>query len=609
MDNNQVEYDTKKSGLQYKGKKGTNIYLNKKQLYDMRFKCKAGMWQNKFEDTVIRLVRKLKPKGRYMIIQRYERAGWREGRFNQGTKKIDIFDPREWYLDERVKFGRIREFSIIIQQETKKRGGYGEHNDCLWICLLKAYGEAERIPTYNKPWKLKKALRLQRNETVPVSLIPELEDKIRLKINVLGDDVYTSVKEYTQSITIKLVNGHYTLRGDNKELLKGQAYTEKPILIIHVDNEKGIINTYDGTDYGTMTTDMFIEYRSKPITAPYIMVRTEEEDMAEYYKTLTEDADELIDITNGKINLYTCGKDKLASLKLFHNTSRTIHCEKILQDEALWLDKAMMGGIIYGDKKNIDDGYSYDVNSMYPYMMTQLQFPTRRGEFLKLKELKEIVEYGIYHIKIYPNNDTNTKKLFRFNPTNYYTHIDIKRARDLHLKMELFQDNNANCLRYITGRLSGERIFGGFVDYMYKLKVKYSNTSIKNRIKSIMNKLWGALCEREIITKKADKPLYLENVDIQGVIPYGDIYMCEYAENEKIFRTNYARIGCFLTAGARTNISKRIEPIKDRVYRIHTDGFITDGNCNFELNADLGGIKNDHQGKCVVKNSMDVNWT
>ena len=591
----------------FKGKQATKFYVDGKQAYDLRFKVNArkGLPQKKFEEMAKKIVRQMDFKGNYMIAQKYDLGlNWRSGVFNKDKDNIDIYDPEHRY-DEGQREPRIYEFSIILQQPARNRGGNDDNNDCLWICFLKAFGKDTKIPRYDKPWKLKKALGLARDEPVPVEMIPTLEDKMEVKINVLGDEVYTSTKPFTQSLTIKLVNGHYTLRGENKELLKGQAYTEKEVIVYQMDNEKGVIKTYDGIQYGEMTIEEWIEIRNHPISSTATMIKTDEKDMKAYYNKFHREAEELKDITNGTINLFTCGKDKLASLKLFHNTTRTIHPDPIEQDEAIWLDRAMVGGIIYGEKTELNDAYSYDVNSMYPFIMTQLQFPTTRGEFLKLKELKEIVEYGIYRIKIF-EPEHNDKKLFRFNRRNYYTHIDVKRARDLGLKMELIQDNQPNCLRYIKGRLSGKKLFGQVVDYLYELKKK---PTIKSRVKSILNRLWGALCEREVITRKSEKEgVYLEDVDIQTICPYGEGYLCEFIKHSKTFRTDYARVGCFITAGARSYISKLIEPVKDKVFRIHTDGFITKGECDFELTDVLGGLKNDKKGKCNIKNSMKIEW-
>jgi hypothetical protein len=158
--------------------------------------------------------------------------------------------------------------------------------------------------------------------------------------------------------------------------------------------------------------------------------------------------------------------------------------------------------------------------------------------------------------------------------------------------------------------LSGKKIFGQVVNYLYELKKQNNdNKPIKKRIKSIMNRLWGALCERELITNKSkDEGVYLEDVDIQSLVPFGKGYICEYIKHSKTFRTNYARVGCFITAGARSHISKVIEPIKESVYRIHTDGFIVDRNHNLITSDLLGGIKNDKKGKCVIKNSMKIEW-
>ena len=55
-------------------------------------------------------------------------------------------------------------------------------------------------------------------------------------------------------------------------------------------------------------------------------------------------------------------------------------------------------------------------------------FPIREGEYKIITEFIGKPEYGIYHCII--SNPQNTKcKLFRFNPLNKYTHIDINLAK------------------------------------------------------------------------------------------------------------------------------------------------------------------------------------
>ena len=88
--------------------------------------------------------------------------------------------------------------------------------------------------------------------------------------------------------------------------------------------------------------------------------------------------------------------------------------------------------------------------------------------------------------------------VFHFNPDNYYTHLDLTRARELALQIELIQDEKPNFLYYpAEARIEGRQLFRPFIDYLINLETP----DIKDAVKSIRNVLWGALCEIETQTK------------------------------------------------------------------------------------------------------------
>src|ERR1043165_7698786 len=99
--------------------------------------------------------------------------------------------------------------------------------------------------------------------------------------------------------------------------------------------------------------------------------------------------------------------------------------------------------------------------------------------------------YGIYHAQI----EYNTKNtLFqRYNKYNRYTHIDLSRAKELGLKVELIQDGSPNALVYEKEtRIPGEVIFGEYVNFLFK-GLKNKGGIIRRVAKRILNTLWGAL--------------------------------------------------------------------------------------------------------------------
>ena len=78
----------------------------------------------------------------------------------------------------------------------------------------------------------------------------------------------------------------------------------------------------------------------------------------------------------------------------------------------------------------------------------------------------------------------------RQNKYNYYTHIDISRARELQYNIILIDDNEPNVLYIFLDKktINACQAFRPFVDYMYQLK----SNNIPGA-KNILNCLWGAL--------------------------------------------------------------------------------------------------------------------
>ena len=63
-------------------------------------------------------------------------------------------------------------------------------------------------------------------------------------------------------------------------------------------------------------------------------------------------------------------------------------------------------------------------------------------------------------------------------------------------------------------------------------------------------------------------------------------------------------------------IFQQLEPYKDKVRRIHTDGFILEEdasqlpliNCTEDASKTLKALKFEKEGKCYVKNANQVSW-
>ena len=93
---------------------------------------------------------------------------------------------------------------------------------------------------------------------------------------------------------------------------------------------------------------------------------------------------------------------------------------------------------------------------------------------------------------------------------------------------------------------------------------------------------------------------------------YDDCIKVISVDYEKYFKTNYARVGTFLTSFCRLNLAKTIlSTVKDitNVKRIHTDSFTTiNEEYKHLLGSEIGKFKIEHSGDCIIKNVNDIKW-
>ena len=81
---------------------------------------------------------------------------------------------------------------------------------------------------------------------------------------------------------------------------------------------------------------------------------------------------------------------------------------------------------------------------MYPsILLSNLLIPLNEGEYNKISnnefQQKEYYAFGLYNCIIKKDILKETNNLFRFNDKNWYTHIDIKRAKELKLTITIIE--------------------------------------------------------------------------------------------------------------------------------------------------------------------------
>ncbi|RHZ81722.1 hypothetical protein Glove_117g588 [Diversispora epigaea] len=524
------------------------------------------------------------PNKRIQVLLPYE--NWKPGSWFEDKEDVSLFSLLDHYDESQIPEGgedpkTYDQFIIYITNPLVYESGCNPKkdnglNDCFYQCLYYAYGTFSKMPkVIEKPEMLKKVLVLQRNDPIPVSFIEKVEKIVKtIAINIIGDVTILSKSKVYRKITLVLANGHYTLAKNLKriETKSGTTKIKKP-LIYQENGIKNIITLYDGKSFKTTTIPELRKLQFKSVYSEWCLISVKKSYKTEESKKLSL-----------SIDLFRhYGSYKKVALWLFELLSKAVPANEPLNPIEV---------VLYGaDNEWKGFGRQYDETSLYPSIMqSAFTFPIKKGKFQTLQDFinhRSYILYGIFHAKVEFKEDI--KMLFRYNKHNKYTHIDLSRAKELGLQVILIQDNAPNALIYeketripveVAGiakyflvnfdnignkelglqviliqdnapnaliyeketRIPGEVMFENYVNLLFKIK---NIGGVAGKVaKKVLNTLWGALCQR-------NKSYY----DISDV-------------------GKYLRIAPFILAQGRKIISETIELYKDKVKRVHTDGFI-----------------------------------
>lgn len=583
------------------------------------------------------------PNKHFQIILPYET--WKPGSWTYNYEDASLFSLLDHYDESCIppdggdpeSFNR---FIIYVKDPPALSGGCDPQkdngmNDCLYHCLYHAYGTFSKMPkTIEKPDILKKALGLQRTDPVPVSCIEKVEHLARsIAIDITGDFTRISKSPAQRRITLILAYGHYSL-ASNPGRKKIDAVDKKPKtpLTYQEDGVNNQVKVYNGKDVQSIRIPEFRKLKSKMYgKCCFISVEKNRktgifESVQEAYARIHEERNILLAESKKiglTIDLFMCnGSYKQTALWLFERLSQAVPANELLDPiESKWISEAMMGGIIWADNDWKGHGRQYDETSLYPSIQqSALTFPIHKGKFQTLKDFINHGGYGIYGI-FYAEVKKKSEILFRYNKHNRYTHIDLFRAKALGLQVNLIQDGSPNALVYEKEtRIPGTVIFGEYVNFLFKLK---NLGGIVSKVaKRILNTLWGALCQRKrsyYNISNSDPHIfeYPEGEILDSIIPIDDNqWTFQFFNPGSLFKGEYPRIAPFILAQGRKIISETIEPYKDKVRRIHTDGFILEEDpnqpslisCIEKASQTLKALKFEKEGMCHVKNVNQVAW-
>lgn len=321
-----------------------------------------------------------------------------------------------------------------------------------------------------------------------------------------------------------------------------------------------------------------------------------------------------------KIDLSKCGT---FSHTFFHMMSE-YHCDPLYNKELMekiktfefptykeyqWMAKTS-AQLLYCDKDYEGEIIAYDKNCYYASVMSDACFkiPIREGIEIQIKTLEEAIinnnkkvkqfKYGLYRCKILGSSIKNIIDcaLFKVNPHNIYTHIDLQTASKLDYEMELIIDEDKpNFLYYKEEDLmNGNELFGELINHLYQLRLNAESSNAKKFIKNIISSGWGMLSQVE--TKNIHYTLG-DDVDIpKGYVIYSDTCQpfditqrtMKIMSIDKPYKTRYARIKPFLFSYTRNFLAREIMPYREDVVRIHTDGIYVKKSCDYKIETGKG---------------------
>ncbi|RHZ85601.1 hypothetical protein Glove_63g120 [Diversispora epigaea] len=299
------------------------------------------------------------------------------------------------------------------------------------------------------------------------------------------------------------------------------------------------------------------------------------------YIRIIDESEAISKKTKGNIDMRKTGNYTLTTIKLFNETTLAPkRSEKISEQEKAWINLATTGALIFAEKYD-GEGSQYDVNSMYIFEMIKkdASWPIASGKFHTINssftEKWSKFPYGIYKATIEgnpPKKSLQCTRYLRYNPYGIYTHYDLECAKKNGLKVYLMNESPNALIYEKNTRITGKDMFGEWGNILYNIK-KEGGTAGKVS-KALLVSLWGALCEQR-------------NGQNYGTHP---------------------RIKPFLLVSTRKTISEIVKPLGDQVKRIHTDGFIVAGKVKLKTGIEMGELKFEKRGVCVVKNCISVSW-
>ncbi len=243
------------------------------------------------------------------------------------------------------------------------------------------------------------------------------------------------------------------------------------------------------------------------------------------------------------------------------------------------------GGRVEVFKMQGESLHYYDVNSLYPSVMVEQEYPVleKNNWEYTTKYIKNELGYYYCHIEapkmeipLLPYHRIDGKLLFPYGKwAGWYYSPEIDKAKEIGYNIKVDKG-------YVFPKT--DFLFKDFVEHYYEIK-KNSSGSKKAIAKMVLNSLYGKFAQRHIY----DTYVIGNEESRYSYIPFLNL---QRKKTETFSRYQHTEIAGFITSYARLKLYNLFEKAGlDRVYYCDTDSLFTDSLMH--TSNELGDIKNE----------------
>lgn len=279
------------------------------------------------------------------------------------------------------------------------------------------------------------------------------------------------------------------------------------------------------------------------------------------------------------------------SMEVFRSTLHDRHLESLTGSAERFCRPAYLGGRteifrpIFKGKKG-KKLFEYDVNSLYPFVLKEFEYPCGRPYFTKDFEKGFL---GIYHAKVEAPPDLYLPVLGIIHEGKFIFPVGKFEGKwtSEELKLALSKGYKIEIVRGLVFPKKS-RYFAEFIATLYAIRLQSKKGSVQDiSAKLFMNSLYGRLGlnpEKEAITfqlKEGVKPF--------SRIKVGHRYVEIFKEPFELNTFRNVALACFVTSYARIHLYHLMDRVQDSLYYCDTDSIFT--TKELPTGPDLGRLK------------------